>query len=143
MPQLFDIRKLVKERPRSPAEVLAKAVVALSALDTLGRERGEREAASVHKYLGYLKFWLFGDEAGHEPTKESVVALAREVVRTEFASLLVHVLPVLDFETRKDAAQVFGAIVRIRDEDGTCPGAAYVRAHPDILATLFAGYGSV
>jgi calcium binding protein 39 len=79
MPQLFDIRKLVKERPKTPAEVLSKACAALEALEQLGRERGEKEEATVRKNLGYLKFWLFGDEQGHDPTREGVLALAQEV----------------------------------------------------------------
>eukprot|EP00879_Flechtneria_rotunda_P011050 GHRR01011546.1.p1 GENE.GHRR01011546.1~~GHRR01011546.1.p1 ORF type:complete len:242 (+),score=4.26 GHRR01011546.1:71-796(+) len=140
MPPLFDIRKLVKERPKTPAEVLGKAVTALNALEALGREKGEKEQAQVHKYLGYLKFWLFGDEQGHEPTRESVIALAQEVVKTDFQLLLVKCIPLLDFETRKDASQVFGAIVRIKDHDDKCPGAQYVQEHQEILDVLFTGY---
>lgn len=142
MPQgLFS--KLVKERPKEPAEVLAKAVAALQALDVQGRERTDKEQAQVHKYLGYLKFFLFGDEqgGGHDPTKESVVALVRQVVRTDFQLLVVQHLPLLDFEARKDAAQVFGAIVRIRDDaaGSVCPGAEYVVRRPQIMALLFDG----
>lgn len=37
--------------------------------------------------------------------------------------------------------QVFGAIVRIRDDvaDPPCPGALYVLRHPQILSRLFEG----
>jgi hypothetical protein len=104
--------KLVKERPKEPAEVLAKAVAALEALhDQIGAgQRGEREQQQVHKYLGYLKYFLFGDEQGggpsHDLTKESVLALVREVVKTDFQLLLVQAMALLEFEARKDAAQV-------------------------------------
>ena len=68
-----------------------------------------------------------------------MIALAHEVVRTDFLLLLVTHLPSLDFEARKDAAQVFGAVVRIRDASDQCPGAGYVREHPQILDMLFDG----
>lgn len=129
----------MKERPKSVPEVLSKAVTALQALEGLGKERGEKEQQTVHKCLGYLKFWLFGDEQGHEPTKDNVVSLAYEVVKTDFQLLLVRNIALLDFETRKDAAQVFGAIVRIKDHEDKCPGAVYVQRHQEILNTLFAG----
>lgn len=146
MPQgLF--AKLVKERPKSPAEVLAKAVAALEALsarDSNPLSTGAKEQAQVHKYLGYLKFFLFGDEqgGGHDPTKESVMNLVNEVVKTDFQLLLVENLVYLEFEARKDAAQVFGAIVRIRDDavDPACPGALYVLHNQSILRILFEGW---
>lgn len=141
--------KLVKERPKSPAEVLAKAVAALQALsarDSNPLSTGAKEQAQVHKYLGYLKFFLFGDEqgGGHDPTKESVMNLVNEVVKTDFQLLLVENLVHLEFEARKDAAQVFGAIVRIRDDamDPACPGALYVLRHQSILRILFEGWVS-
>eukprot|EP00878_Enallax_costatus_P029750 GHUV01032296.1.p1 GENE.GHUV01032296.1~~GHUV01032296.1.p1 ORF type:complete len:165 (+),score=34.65 GHUV01032296.1:186-680(+) len=140
MPPLFDIRKLVKERPKTVPEVLAKAIAALQALESLGREKGEKEQQTIHKCLGYLKFWLFGDEQGHEPTKDNVVSLAYEVVKTDFQLYLIKNIALLEFETRKDAAQVFGAIVRIKDQDDKCPGAIYVQQHPEILNMLFEGY---
>ena len=135
-----DIRRLVKERPKTAPEIVSKAVAGLQALETANRDRAlDRALEQVSKYLGYMKFWLFGDE-GHEPTKDNVIALAHEVVRTDFLLLLVTHLPSLDFEARKDAAQVFGAVVRIRDAAGQeCPGAGYVREHAQILDMLFDG----
>lgn len=85
-----------------------------------------------------MKFVLYGDE-GHEPTKAAVVALAEEAVRAGLLELLPQKLGALDFETRKDAAQVFGAVVRIRDNEDRCPGAGYVEQHFGILETLFEG----
>jgi hypothetical protein len=54
-----------------------------------------------------MKLQLYGDE-DHEPTKAGVVALAEEVVKTSLLQLLPAHLAQLDFETRKDAAQVRG-----------------------------------
>jgi calcium binding protein 39 len=62
------------------------------------------------------------------------------VVRTDFVLLLVRNICLLDFETRKDAAQVFGALVRIKEDAAErSPGAIYVEQHPQILRWLFDG----
>jgi calcium binding protein 39 len=135
---LFDIRKLVKETKKTPGEVVQKALVALQALATDGPNK-EKEQASIHKYLGFMKLWLFRDEQGHGPTRDKVIALAHEVVGTDLQLLIVQNIALLDFETRKDAALVFGAIVRIKDQNDTCPGAMYVKEHPQILSLLFKG----
>jgi calcium binding protein 39 len=66
--------------------------------------------------------------------------IALQVVRTDFVLLLVSNIALLDFETRKDAAQVFGALVRIKEDAAErSPGAIYVEAHPQILSMLFGG----
>lgn len=132
----FDIKSLIKEKPKTAPELVSKTVNALTNLRTPKRDK---MLESTAKYLGYMKFWLFGDEE-HEPTKENVIALAVEVVRTELLTLLVVHLVELDFEARKDAAQVFGAVVRIRDEHHSCIGAKYVQDHMEVMDMLFQGY---
>lgn len=135
----FDIRKLVGERPKTAPEIVQKAVTALQSIDHAGREKALDAALErIGKYLGYMRFWLFGDE-GHEPTKDAVITLALEVVKTDFLLLVVQRLSILGFEARKDAAQVFGAVVRIKDQDDRCPGAFYVQRNPQIMDILFEG----
>lgn len=67
------------------------------------------------------------------------MSLAQEACKTELLSLLVKHLQELEFEARKDAAQVFGAIVRIRDPENRSPGAAFVEQHYEIVEQLFQG----
>lgn len=98
----------------------------------------ERALEKVALNLGCIKQFLFGDDS-REPTKESVISLAYEACKTELLSLLVKHLQELEFEARKDAAQVFGAIVRIRDPEERSPGAAYVEQHYEIIEQLFQG----
>ena len=136
----FELFKLIGDKPRTAHEVVAKALAALQALDAGLRDRAlERALEAVSKALAAMKLWLYGDE-GHEPTRANVVALADEAVRTDLLAELPAKLALLDFEARKDAAQVFGAIVRIRDADDRCPGAAYVEQHFDVVEALFDGY---
>lgn len=132
-------KQLIKERPKSANEIVSKAVGALQQIDSAGREKAlDNALEKVSKNLGYMKFWLFGDE-GHDPTKDAVITLALEVVKTDFLLLVVQRLSLLGFEARKDAAQVFGAVVRIKDQQEQSPGARYVQHHPHILDVLFDG----
>ncbi|KAG2450688.1 hypothetical protein HYH02_004527 [Chlamydomonas schloesseri] len=144
MPAPAFLQKLLAEKPKTPAEVVSKLTAAFEALQTAGRGLRDEKALdkaheSVAKYLGYAKLVLFGDDE-HEATKENALALAQEAGRTDLLSLIVKNLGDLEFESRKDAAQVFGAIIRIKENDERGPGAAYVLGHPEIPTLLFNGY---
>jgi calcium binding protein 39 len=128
----------LKEKPGKPQETISKLLGALNALE-LGDRDSERNLANVARYLSFLKFHLFGDQE-HEVTKEQVLELSRELMHTDLLYLLVKHLALLDFESRKDAAQCFGATVRIRDSEDRSPGAQYVLQHPYIISKLFHGY---
>ena len=52
---------------------------------------------------------------------------------------IAQVLPALEFEARKDAAQMVGAVLRL-DNGGDCPGTQYLQANPQLLTVLFEGY---
>jgi calcium binding protein 39 len=133
--------KVFKEKPKTPSEVVTKLTTALEALAGVRKdERGlEKAQESVAKYLGFAKLLLFGDDE-HEPTKENAIALAQEAGRSDLLSLIVKQLVELDFESRKDAAQVFGALVRIRENEERGPGAHYILNHPEIPTLLFNGW---
>ena len=51
---------------------------------------------------------------------------------------VAQVLPALEFEARKDAAQMVGAVLRL-DNGGDCPGMQYLLHHPQLLTVLFEG----
>lgn len=142
MPAPAFLQKLLAEKPKTPSEVVSKLTAAFEALQAARSGRDEKALDKAHesvaKYLGYAKLVLFGDEE-HEATKENALALAQEAGRTDLLSLIVKNLADLEFESRKDAAQVFGAIIRIKDNDERGPGAAYVLAHPEIPTLLFVG----
>ncbi|KAJ9506674.1 hypothetical protein QJQ45_001964 [Haematococcus lacustris] len=129
---------LLKEKPKSSQDTLSKLLAALNALEVGNEKDNEKALANVAKYLGFLKYHLFGD-GEHEVTKEEALERARELVATDLLYLLVKHLVLLDFEARKDAAQVYGMLVRLRDSDDRSPGAAYVLQHPYILSKLFHG----
>lgn len=144
MPLLEKLKEnlLKSNQPKTPAEVVTKLVTALEALSAnKGDEKAlDRAHESVAKYLLAAKLLLFGDDE-HEATKENAIALAHEAGRTPLLSLIVNRMVDLEFESRKDAAQVFGALVRIKgNNDERGPGIIYVQKHPEIPTLLFNGY---
>jgi hypothetical protein len=138
------LQGLLKEKPRSAEEVVGKACAALEAqaqansAEQRREKQVERAKEDVDRYLNFLKQWLFGDDA-HEATKENAIAIAAEACRADLLALMARLIPQLDFEARKDVAQIFGAIVRIKDQDEQPIGAQYVRQRPDLLDALVDG----
>ena len=61
-----------------------------------------------------------------------------QAIKHDFPISAVLALPNLEFEARKDAAQVIGAIVRL-DNGGDVPGVQYVVEKPKLLESLFLG----
>ncbi len=128
-------------RPKNSQETITKLIAALQQLDNAsgaGDAKGVEKASElVARYAGFLKLYLFGDEE-REVTKEAALDLTRELMNTDLLYLLVKHLAQLDFEARKDASQILGATLRLRD-DHSSPGAAYVFQHPYIISKLFQG----
>lgn len=131
--------KLLKDKPKSVYDTISKLISGLNALEVRGDTKSHEKALeSVSKYLQYLKVHVFGDE-DREVTKESALELTKELMTTDLLYLLTKHLASFDFEARKDAAQIFGATVRIRDSDDKSPGAQYVLRNPYIVQKLCAG----
>jgi calcium binding protein 39 len=130
---------LMKDKPKTAQEVVAKTVAAFELLDTAVKDKQiEKALEDVQRYLNYMKQWMFGDES-HEATKDSAIAMATEACKTNLLSLMVQHMAQLEFESRKDAAQIFGAIVRIKDADDKPFGSMHVQQQPDILLNLIDG----
>ncbi len=70
-----------------------------------------------------------------------VFGLIRQAIKLNFPMSAVSALPVLEFEARKDAAQLIGAIVRL-DNSGDRPGERYVLENPQLLDLLLDGCGA-
>ncbi|EFJ42967.1 hypothetical protein VOLCADRAFT_83428 [Volvox carteri f. nagariensis] len=133
--------KVFRDKLKTPSEVVSKLTAGFESFAAARKDERATEKAqdAVAKYLGFAKLLLFGDDE-HEPTKENAIAFAQEAGRSDLLSLIVKQLGELEFESRKDAAQVFGALVRIRENEERGPGAQYVLNHPEIPTLLFLGY---
>jgi calcium binding protein 39 len=130
-------RLMAKFRVKSPAELVQRTHQAFVRLPY--ESQPERTAEELGRLLAALKECMFGDVEEHA-SRENALAVAREACATGLVSELVEALGLLDFEARKDAADVFCGVMRVGDADGGRPGAAYLEAHPDVVPTLLDGY---
>lgn len=82
---------------------------------------------------------LYGT-AESEPQADIVIAqLAQELYNSNLLLLLVQNLSRIDFEGKKDVAQVFNNILR-RQIGTRSPTVEYICTKPEILFTLMSGY---
>lgn len=138
----FNLAALVKDKPKSAQELALKAFQAFQELETAKKEKQTEKAIEhVSNYLRVVAFWLFGDDE-HEPNRENVLSLVSEICRTELLVQIVKHLRDLDFETRKDATKIFGAVLRFKDDASGAQsiGAAYISKRHGIMDRLFQGY---
>ncbi|KAH6938919.1 hypothetical protein HPB50_014844 [Hyalomma asiaticum] len=92
----------------------------------------------VSKHLVMMKNMLYGT-CDTEPQTDIVVAqLAQELYNTNLLLLLVQNLSKIDFEGKKDVAQIFNNILR-RQIGTRSPTVDYICTKPDILFTLIQG----
>lgn len=145
-------------RVKNPAELAAKAHQAFLRLPYESSQ--DRIVEEISRLMVGIKELMFGD--GEQCTKESALLIAKEACKTELVSEMVDCLGMLDFETRKDVAQIFGSILRLEEPasaaggeasgaggqqenavgEGYCPGKEYVLQHVEMLSTLFDGFSS-
>ena len=94
-----------------------------------------------------LQAALYGDGDSGIPSKEAALALTADACSANLPDKLVAKLPALDFEARKDAAAVCGAVFRMQqhnDETGAfeTPGADHLLSRPQLLEKLIDGYSN-
>ena len=85
---------------------------------------------------------LYGDGDSGVPSKEAALALTADACAASLPDRLIAKLPALDFEARKDAASVCGAVFRMQQADGESPGAEHLLSRPRLLEALLEGYSN-
>lgn len=129
---------LHRGKSRSSPELVAKTVATLEKIDQ--NTATDKQIEDVSKSLAVMKATMFA--AGEsEAAKEAAVVTAYEAVKLDFPMTAIAVLPLLEFEARKDAAQLLGAVVRL-DNSGDTPGVRYVHENPKLIDLLFEGYSN-
>lgn len=129
-----------KPKLKSPAELVSKTNAALGIVTSVQKDRAvDKAVEDVGRYLEQMKIHVFGNEE-HPATKENVLDLAKEVCNQGLLLGVCQYLGELEFESRKDAALVVGALVRVNDDEDRFPAVEYVKQHPVILECLFNGY---
>ena len=90
---------------------------------------------------------LYGDGDSGVPSKEAALALTADACAASLPDRLIHKLQALDFEARKDAASVCGAVFRMQQQAAdtgmvSSPGAEHLLSRPHLLEQLLEGYSN-
>ena len=97
-----------------------------------------KAAEEVSKTLVSIKQILYGTN-DQEPQTELVAQLAQEMYNCNMIQVLIHNLDRIDFEGKKDVAQIFSNLLR-RQIGTRNPTVEYICTRNEILLTLMKGY---
>lgn len=123
---------------KSPADVVKALKEAVNSLEK-GDKKAEKAQEDVSKNLVLIKNMLYGTSDA-EPQADIIVAqLAQELYNSNLLLLLIQNLNRIDFEGKKDVAQVFNNILR-RQIGTRSPTVEYICTKPEILFTLMSGF---
>lgn len=138
--------KMFQSRANSPEDVVR------ALRDSLDEGRGHEDARavkkmhdSVSKEIHNLKVILFGDPSNNVDVKtQDVAELVRIACEGDLLLLLATNLSLMEFETRKDAVQIFNNLLRRDDVEsaGQCPRAKVAENNGKVLTTLVDGYNN-
>lgn len=100
----------------------------------------EKAAEETSKCLANMRAFLYPTgEKESGPSQESIAVLAQEIYHVDLLTLLINNLSILEFEAKKDAAQIFNNLLR-RQIGQRSPTVEHLYHKPEILATLVLGY---
>ncbi|CAJ0956443.1 unnamed protein product, partial [Mesorhabditis belari] len=122
---------------KSPADVVKNLKEALVQIEK-GDKKSDKAIEEVNKWLQTVKGIIYGQE-GQEPNSEQVAQLAQETYNANVLPMLIKNLAKLEFESKKDVAQIFNNLLR-RQIGTRSPTVEYLCARPEILITLVKGY---
>jgi len=122
---------------RSPQDLVKGCKEAIQRLDTTEKRKASDD---VSRSMLSIKTVLIGD-ADTEPLADQVALLAQEAYSADLLRLLAINMWRFDFEARKDATNIFTALVR-RQIGSKYPTVEHLRVRPDVLFSLLHGYES-
>ncbi|XP_052783359.1 protein Mo25-like [Mya arenaria] len=126
---------------KSPQELVRSLRDALSALKKeTGEKKLDKASDDVSKNLAQIKTVLYGTES-QEPQSDQVAQLAHEMYDNNMLYMLVQNLAKIDFEGRKDVAQIFNNLLR-RQIGTRAPTVEYLVSKKEIVLELMKGYES-
>jgi calcium binding protein 39 len=131
-------------KQKSPQEVVRALRDSLQYLaskhDTKEDKRSIKAQEEVSAQLLLMKTMLYG-VGDQEPQTEVTAQLAQEVYNHDILNLLINNLTKVDFEGRKDVAQIFNNLLR-RQIGTRSPTVDHICQHREIITALMAGYDS-
>jgi calcium binding protein 39 len=123
---------------KSPTDIVKALKEAVNSLEK-GDKKAEKAQEDVSKNLVLIKNMLYGTSDAEPQTDIIVAQLAQELYNSNLLLLLIQNLHRIDFEGKKDVAQVFNNILR-RQIGTRSPTVEYICTKPEILFTLMTGY---
>nr|CAG4649382.1 EOG090X07E2 [Scapholeberis mucronata]SVE93658.1 EOG090X07E2 [Scapholeberis mucronata] len=123
---------------KSPAEVVKALKEAVTSLEK-GDKKLEKAQEDVSKNLLLIKNMLYGTSDSEPQNDIAVAQLSQELYNSGLLVLLTQNLSRVDFEGKKDVAQIFNNILR-RQIGTRSPTVEYICTKPEILFTLVQGY---
>ncbi|KAI5349666.1 PREDICTED: calcium-binding [Prunus dulcis] len=128
-------------RPKTPQEVAKAINDSLMALDTqtvVEVRALEKALEEVEKNFGTMKCMVSGD-GETEPNMDQVSQLALEICKEGVLDLLIHKLPILGWEARKDLVHCWSILLK-QKVDSTYCCAEYIENHLELLDFLVVCY---
>jgi len=124
---------------KSPTEVVKALKENLSVLEKGGDgKKQEKAQEEVSKQLQSMTAMIFGQE-NEQQSDHLLAQLSQEMYNSGLILTLLKNLHRIDFEGKKDAAQIFNNILR-RQIGTRTPTVEHIFHNPDILFTLCKGY---
>uniref|UniRef100_A0A672K9B5 Calcium-binding protein 39-like n=1 Tax=Sinocyclocheilus grahami TaxID=75366 RepID=A0A672K9B5_SINGR len=127
---------------KCPADIVKNLKDNMTILEKqdISDKKAEKASEEVSKSLLAMKEILYGTNE-KEPQTEAVAQLAQELYNSGLLSILVADLQLIDFEGKKDVAQIFNNILR-RQIGTRTPTVEYLCTQQNILIMLLKGYES-
>ncbi|KAB7495765.1 Protein Mo25 [Armadillidium nasatum] len=141
---LMDRHRIMRKMPlfgksnKSPQEVCRQLKEALTALERADK-KAEKAQEDVSKSLSQIKTMLYGTSDSEPQTDFVIAQLSQEFYNTNMLLMLITNLHRIDFEGKKDVAQIFNNILR-RQIGTRTPTVEHICTKPIILFTLMKGY---
>ncbi|GAM24583.1 hypothetical protein SAMD00019534_077580 [Acytostelium subglobosum LB1] len=126
------------KKQKTPAELVKSIKECLSSIEKSGpnSKSSEKALEELSKSMQDIKKVLYGD-GEHEPNAEQSAALCNEICSSDVIAQLINNLGKLEFEAKKDFAQIFNHLLRMKSPRSTVE---YIAKNADILNSLVKGY---
>eukprot|EP01095_Lingulamoeba_sp_RSL-Kostka_P006982 TRINITY_DN220_c0_g1_i1.p1 TRINITY_DN220_c0_g1~~TRINITY_DN220_c0_g1_i1.p1 ORF type:complete len:338 (-),score=96.62 TRINITY_DN220_c0_g1_i1:779-1792(-) len=128
------------KKSKQPVEIVKNINDAILTIEksTGNNKAVDKAVEEITKNTIIIKDTLYGDQE-HPPNPDTCSALAQEIYNSGVLPNIINHLIDLEFEARKDFAQIFNNLLRMQINT-TSPCVEYLCQNTDILEALIAGY---
>ncbi|EGG23181.1 Mo25-like family protein [Cavenderia fasciculata] len=128
------------KKQKTPADLAKSTKESLVSIEKSGpnSKTSEKALEEISKNLLEMKKILYGD-GEHEPNQELGGQLANELCATDALHMLIRDLSKLEFEAKKDFAQIFNNLLRLKVNSRSIL-VEHISKNTDILVLLVKGY---